>query len=279
MGNVGSKVSRQGYSVDRAADTQLLFSSAFKSAVVLFSGKVTIADLTVPQNIVTHNLGFYPAHYTYIDFGDGILKMMCQQDGIGDDGEGAVFTNTTSLFFQPSAGMPMTGSATIHYFIFNIDLETNYTAPIINTTEEASAGLSGSYGFKASRDGLNVLTAALSDLQVYSGASLASQDVRNQIVHSVTTGTIGAAPDFESIAHSLGYAPMYMVYVKNPTYGYHIVTNSIDFDLDLILLIIFSFPVYESSSSVTEVFFANDAASWAGSRAFSCVIFKDPVTT
>lgn len=202
MGDYGMKVSRQGFDVKTCADHQLLFSSSFKMPVIVQSGTYYVTSPGTTQDIATHNLGFYPVVLSWYTTASAELHM-------GTLYEGPVAVSTTKIFYK---GGSASSNKNIAYFILNVDLEEDYTAPIINTTAASQTAVTTDYGFKVSKDGYDVKTAGLGDLASFSGSSAGGQPVRHQIIHKVGGVTGHVTNTTITIPHGLGYTPMYLVF-------------------------------------------------------------------
>ena len=64
MGNIGAKVSRINADVSTVSDDQLVYSSSWPSAKILYSGLATV-DAASNHVIVTHSLGYQPMFLIY----------------------------------------------------------------------------------------------------------------------------------------------------------------------------------------------------------------------
>lgn len=227
MGNIGAKVSRINADVSTVSDDQLVYSSSWPSAKILFSGLATV-DAGSSHTIVTHGLGYEPMFLIYRV--SGATSEFSSYGSIFDGSAVAsVGVNSSELkYFASGFG---SGNVSFYYIVLDIPLLTDFTADILNTSPDLSAPIGvgpGDYGIKVALDGRSVDSTDLRDFAVHSAAG-------NINVHRVghgaaTDAAITAAPPAKqfSLSHSLGYEPLALCYINygangSPTFdsGYY----------------------------------------------------------
>lgn len=205
----GIKLSQTGRDIDSAGDAELIFNSSWPTVKVVFSGQF---NALVPERVVLyeHNLGYTPAfmHYTIdraSDFRDGKFEIFRE----------IVSADKKNIYWNPGAGG---GPFTIKMglVIYDIDLEKNFSAPVIKTG--ASSGLTASkdFGIKLTKEGKDTSSSRLEDYIIHSAA-------RSPMVHSVTNVTpndVGVGGQKRhTFTHDLPYNPVFMVYLQTATRG------------------------------------------------------------
>jgi len=212
MGNYGIKVSRAGYDVFNCSDRQLLFSSAFPSLNVIYSGTRTGIVNGQSYDLKVHNLGYIPAFFA-----------ITRQDGASapervfmDMPE--IRMSSSKLWWDDSKG-GASGTATVSWWIFARTISESFTAPKIQTTDDTQGSYGKNYGLKVSKTGKSVYSSDQADLAMSSGVSVANSPIRHQIVHKTGTSSVNHTAT-KSIAHGLGYRPMFIVYRKESSQYY-----------------------------------------------------------
>ncbi len=185
MGDYGIKVSQRGFDVKTCADKDLLFSSSFPTLNILFEGEKTVSSSG--DVIFQHNLGYYPLCLVY-DMSDGTLQLT--QVGI---------TKSTIEYRVPSA------TKQYRYYVFNWNLETNYTSPIKGNTSTIGSIIKD-FGIKISKLGHDIKNAELKDQVLNSGG-------RIPMIHQAGYGSSASGVNV-TITHDLGYIPMFLDYVN-----------------------------------------------------------------
>jgi len=196
MADWGMKVSRQGYDVQTCADQNLLFSSSFKMPSYIYHN--TFNGNGSQQDIYTHSLNYIPACLVFSKQSTNQIQLT------------SYFGITPTKIFDMGGGI----STSFSYFILNIDLEEDYTAPIVNATGSSQGAYNSDWGFKVSKDGVDVKTAELQDLISFSGSSAGGYPVRHQIVQKVGGHANHSTNTTIPINHGLTYAPMFYIYRK-----------------------------------------------------------------
>jgi len=157
MADYGLKVSKIGFDVTTAADSDLVYSSKFNGWKILSKGSVA---LSVVQANVAHGLSFEPAailYHTYTDLEGNSGKYVIagfDQMGVSSGGaQGAAYW-TTSTNLSAIATQNYTG----YYFIF------------VDPAQTASGNASSikDYGIKISQPGFDTATAKDSELSMTS---------------------------------------------------------------------------------------------------------------
>lgn len=255
MGDFGVKVSQRGYGVD-TKDFKLLYSSAWPLLTILEQG--SFSNKAPGSTLVAHNLGYNPMflifhdHQNSTDYSNGIgaAGQVHMIDGFNAN----VFGINDSVLGYASTA---TGSRSGYYFIFQVDLEDDYTAPNVNTgtISDSPDSQDKDYGIKASKDGEDVSSTDLRDFALHSAT-------RSPMVDSVTTGTKAAGSTPITINHSLGYAPWPLSYAK--------LTSGA-----------FSPSRYQMLTTASDSFVTSDATNVNTTIPYACdysiVILKDPL--
>lgn len=211
MGDFGAKVSRRGYDINTAKDYQQNYNSGFPMIPIVATGTFSQANNSA-ATIATHSLGFSPMFVILHDdtatgsFGNGAV------------GESHMINNFLNNLFEMNDSIlshnGLGGASTTvgRYYIFGIDLEQSFTAPIVNsgTNDEVNEDAK-SYGIKVAKEGKDVSSDDLRDFTIHSGT-------RAPLIHSVTYGTHTAATT-ETIDHNLGYIPFPFYYWKSQSVG------------------------------------------------------------
>lgn len=205
MSNVGIRVSRKGYDVQTASDSQLLFSSSWPLLKIEKQGSFTTNDVTVAETVYTHNLGYKP-FFMIFETTDGNSRTC---DPFFDGTQFGV--NTTELKFFGS--YLRTGAKSFYYYIFRLPLTTNYTAPIVNQTDVTKSVVEN-YGFKITKEGKSTDSTDMRDYILHSSC-------RSPMVHSVKYATSefnGTDYDVTS-THLLSYQPWFRCFYNQADIG------------------------------------------------------------
>lgn len=210
MANYGFKVSKTGYDVRTTEDKNLVFSSAFNTLKVYKKGNLSITTdgSGNATTDVTHGLGFAPAFKVFVkdgsdyypdpstvnrNFGNSFFKLHA-------------YTDSTKLYFQASGA---TASTTYHlkYYIF-ADLAQSFSG--------TSVSLSNDYGIKVAKPGVNVADAEVYELLYSSSFPVLKFDDLKVGSFTMNLAAINCtdSPNTQStstsIAHGLGYPPMFL---------------------------------------------------------------------
>jgi hypothetical protein len=202
----GAKFSQIGVDISRASDHELHFNSEWPTVHILQGGKVTTTVMGggVGSIFYEHGLGFTPAFlpYTY----DSIT------------GEFEIFRAIMTIdkryirWYAPGGGGGGAGDVTYGIMIFNIDLESPYTAPSINPNPQTVGGDGVEVGMKFAIEGEDVKSKDMQNFKANTGA-------RAPLIHAVAhgkgtiPGTTSVLRDFE-YTHNLPYNPMFIPYIE-----------------------------------------------------------------
>lgn len=204
MGDFGAKVSQRGYSVTSAKDYQLEYNSGFPMIPIIKEQAFTVTN-NVGGTIATHSLLFHPM---FLIFHDDRTTGSFGTGAVGQSHMTNNFLNnlyTANLTTIAHSGLGGATSTTGKCYVFGIDLEKNFTAPIIEsgTGDEENTGAKN-YGIRVSKDGKDVFSEDLRDFTIHSGT-------RAPLIHSVTYGTHTAGATV-TVTHNLGYIPFPFLY-------------------------------------------------------------------
>lgn len=205
MGDIGIKVSLPGYDVRGCPDYKLMVNSAWPALKIFSIGTVTINNPSNDQDIVTHNLNFYPLFLIW--------------DVVSSKGYPTNFTyqfvhvNKSKLKWKGDAVWG-TNPIIISYIICANNLEKLYISTISNIINVPSQTDNANFGLKASLDNKNIDSADIRDYSMHSKCL-------NFLVHKSIYGTNQNTPiggpfymiDL-AIPHNLGYSPLTMLYLK-----------------------------------------------------------------
>jgi len=118
------------------------------------------------------------------------------------------------------------GTITGRYYIFGIDLETDFTAPILSSgTDTDTPTGSTNFGIKVTKPGKDVSSTDLRDFVIHSGT-------RSPLVHLVKNGdyTVWDSTGYISVFHGLGYAPFMFFYRKYGSIWQQVPNQSVSTD-------------------------------------------------
>lgn len=230
------------YDARTAADYLLNFNSDWPL--------LKLHETGVFSGTVTHNLGYPPFHT--LATSDGRIDQFASNYGV----------NSTSLARSSGAGSP-------RYFIFRLDLTTNFTAPNLETSTASNSG-SADYVFKMTKPGKSTDSTDLRDFALHS-------NTRSPALHSVNHGTMsntGGGLGWErTVTHNLGYTPIAFAFIKPGT-------NALALPTDRYLIV--SPPVGVTSFyytvSSTSIYVTADNIDITDTPSVSVVILKDPFT-
>lgn len=209
------KLAQPGYDAKTTGDENLIFSSKWPLLKIYQQGSFTIADVTQTTTIATHDLGFAPMFWwfsnqdiTAWENGFNISYPSANRsEFFGPTGGGTVSVSNTKLQWNPTA-FTATGSFTGYYYIFAIDIGTQFTAPI-NRVGGGPAVNSLKFKMKLAKPTFNTKDATLKDYVIHS-------DCRSPLVHSINPGTVNTALGGGifgfTVTHNLSYLPMFFGY-------------------------------------------------------------------
>lgn len=212
MADIGAKVSRVNVDVATASDDQLMFSSGWPSAKILYKGLATVnaASSTV---VVQHDLGYVPTFLVYRV--SGATSEFSSYGSVFDGSAVAyVGANTTQLkYFASGFG---SGNVSFYYYILDIPVDRSFTAEVKNSNPDVTAPIGvgpGDYGLKVALDGADVSSTDLRDFAVHSAAGNLNVQMTGNGVPFETATTAGAPAVQYRINHGLGYEPLALCYV------------------------------------------------------------------
>lgn len=196
---IGMRVAQRGSDAATSPDYKMAFSTSWPQLPILKKGQF-VSDGTF-QVIDNHGLGYVPAFMVFIDNATPDLATR-----IADGSENPNFgMDENSLAISSS----LTAGAKGHYYIFALDIEKNFTAPILETGDAGKQqGRTESQGVRFTQDGKDAASKDLRDFSVHS-------NTRPWVIHKVSTGrkAVGGSQAIP-IPHELGYAPFYLGFVK-----------------------------------------------------------------
>lgn len=206
MSNWGIRVSQKGYDAQTASDSQLLFSSSWPLLKIEAQGAFTTSLVENSATVYSHNLGYKP-FFMIFETTDGKNRVAT---GLLDGDRFGV--NTTELKFFGST--LRTGAASFYYYVFRLPLTTDYTAPIINQTDDSQI-IVDDYGFKIAKVGSDISSTDYRDYVLHSSA-------RSPMIHKVEYSELnvfdGTYYSFTSF-HDLSYTPWFRSFYNQADIG------------------------------------------------------------
>lgn len=224
----GLKISTPNNSVETQSDAALAFTSKYPSLKLIKSGdlSVTTDGSGNGTNQVAHNLGFAPAYFAFqkktvqwttldaSSYSNGYVS----DPGIGNQWGGGyhhylhVYTDGTNVYLQ-AKGAAVSTTYTIHYLLF-MDLAESYSG------NDVAVG--NDYGFKVSRDGIDVRSAKQHQLSYssryktiqYYDVSYKTTTLTLPIMYASPIDTPQEEGTYVDINHGLGYPPFFMAFFR-----------------------------------------------------------------
>jgi len=192
------KVSKAGNDASRCADYNLLFDNRWKTMKVLAQDEITIIDTGSSGSalLFTHNLGYYPAFMVFVVDANGSNPpdYLVSKAVQCTDTELRWYHNGDSL-----------GSITLYFYVFLNNLEEVIDGTDINIiadTDESVRKIESRFGIsKPDYD----TASPPKDL-------IAASAYSSFAIHKVSTGT--KSNDILTLAHDLGYYPMFLIFGK-----------------------------------------------------------------
>jgi hypothetical protein len=262
------KLAQPGFDVKTTGDENLVFNSNWPLLKIYKSGSYTISNLNNNQTITTHDLGYIPFIWFFsnatIDSWTNVGPFSSAQrsEYQGDLAGGYLNITKDKLQFLTAGGGSAVGSISIFYYIFALDLDVAFKAPIIKVGGQSSVRSQRTV-FKIAKPTKDITSARLEDYIIHSQA-------RSPLIHSVTPGNptadATAAGGYSLTApHHLGYVPMFFSFGRNNTGigedGY--------------------IPLYTNSTSLVNTTADSDVVKYldiTSTRKISIVVLKDPIT-
>ena len=235
--------------------------------LVIASGTFGLASAG-DQTIYTHNLGYVPIAFPLVNgyWASGGDNGTCDWDCSTLQDDGSIFIDDTKIWYKSNS---FGSGKNVTYLVLGVDLETDITYQNIDTVDDAIGTINNNYGFKVSKITKDVLTAGLADLASFSGTSSFGTSVRHQIIHSVGGYENLTSGSTLTIAHNLGYKPMFLFYVDSGVDGFFIEQISYRVEADATLTI-----TNRCYADNTNIYFVNNSG---GTWSLRYVIFKDPL--
>lgn len=245
----GIKISQPGKDVQDSGDAELLFSSSWPVPKIVFQGElngsVDFAGGTT-VTVIKHPFGYVPMFIPYqVISGEFHLFR-------------AIISADNKNIYYTSPG-PIGGFGLVRFglFIFDVDIEKNFEAPVVNTGTSSSAGVDRNFGIKLSKEGKDTDSTDLRDFIIHSST-------RSPLLHAVSSGyakepgSSGLLVSY-SYKHTLPYTPMFLAYAQNIAVdgAYTLINN------------------FAGLSSIKDVITIEDLAVSTNPKA-SIVVLKDP---
>lgn len=203
------KLAQPGFDVKTSGDENLIYNSKWPLLPIYKAGGVLIDRVESTQVLAEHDLPFIPMFWYFANTTIGSWENLTiardtRAEFFGPIGDGTLSMTDKKLTLTASAFPFASGPAQIYYYIFAIDLDKEFKAPIINVG--AIQGGGGSREFKIAKPGKSVESNNLDDYILHSRA-------RSPLVHSVTPGKVTGGEFI--VTHNLGYSPMFFAYTKS----------------------------------------------------------------
>lgn len=206
----GIRVAQSGFKVSDP-DYRQAYSSEWPVLNIVASG---FGAYAVGEKIYEHNLGYFPAFLWFTDRRNNTQTVGTSSfpDGFDDD---VHITNEGLYHTSPSSQSVLN----IRWYIFNIDIEQQFTAPTVETGSDETYGAKEELGVRFSRSGKTIRSRRFIDQTVRSDALI-------PLIHSVNPGVNDGD---RVIKHDLGYPPKALGYVYDPSSGgYKIGVSALD---------------------------------------------------
>lgn len=177
-----------GYDVGTTIDYLLSFDASWPllktNSTAVFGGAVT------------HGLGYPPFHIMASTFvAGGVDEFAGTNENYG--------VSTTQLDRTSGAGTP-------RYYIFRLDLTTNFTAPIISGST-VQTGAANNYVFKVTKPTKSTSSTDMRDFSLHSNTR---SPMIHMVNHGATTNTGGGLGRERTVAHGLGYTPLAFAFIQ-----------------------------------------------------------------
>lgn len=198
----GIRVAQSGFKVSDP-DYRQAYSSEWPVLNVVATG---YGAFLKGEEIVRHNLGYYPAFLLFIDRAVNVqtLGTSSALDGFNDD----FHVTKEGLFHTSNSTINV---ANIRYYIFNIDLEQKLESPNIELGDvETFRNKSEDTGVRFARSGKTLKSRRFIDQNIRDDAII-------PLIHSVTPGSNRSITT--TVTHDLGYPPKVFAYVFDPGAG------------------------------------------------------------
>lgn len=225
MSRMVVKLAQPGFDVKTAGDENLIYNSNWPLLKIYKTGSFTSNNIGATLGIITeitqHDLGYVPMFWIYSN--QPIESWSLTQTaalGNRSDYIGQVNfvipTMSRNRLTITSNVSSLNNYISFRYYIFALDLDKQYTAPIIKVGNQ-TAGKRGKSVFKLAKSGKDINSPNLNDYAIHS-------DARSPLIHSVNPGIvnedIGGGSYAFTIYHNLGYAPMFFGYLKGASGSY-----------------------------------------------------------
>lgn len=210
----GLRIAQKGYDVKTCEDFHLAFSSSWPLLKIHETGTFTIPDATLDVTIATHNLGYTPLFWVFVNsqYVDAAYYPV-GGSRIAEPGANQFLAmNATDLKWQGASRGASAGVVTGRYYIFRYDNQTTFTAPIVNTATVSAGSVVNDYGFKVAKQGKSINSTDLRDYVIHSGT-------RSPMVHMTGHGSFGGGGGTITVTHDLGYLPLYFTWAKITAFG------------------------------------------------------------
>lgn len=214
MGDWGIKLSLPGADVRTAPDSSLIFSSSWPNLKIATNVFIPTASATFVNGVspvYKHNLGFVPLFVPYgnnpgITGGQGNTGV--QQ--VANISRQNISADNQSIYFIDTGGA--TGYPDIGLYVYYVDIEKPYTAPVVNVGSSTTIARSSDWGIKASKPNKNINSTDMRDFTIHSSS-------RAPMLHAVAPGiTQASGSNFAfSYTHDLDYTPIFFAYVQVPS--------------------------------------------------------------
>jgi hypothetical protein len=226
--NYGLKISTPNNDTSTQTDDLLAFTSKYPSLKLIKSGDIQVTTDGSGNGVayVTHSLGFAPAYFAFqkrtvqwttldaSSYNNGYVP----DPGMGNQWGGDyhhllhVYTDSTKIYLE-AKGAAASTTYTVHYLLF-ADLAEDYSGSDISSNNN--------YGFKVSRDGIDVRNAKQYQLGYssryksiqYYGVSYKTTTLTLPIMFASPVDSPQEEGTYVDIAHGLGYPPFFLAFYK-----------------------------------------------------------------
>lgn len=197
----GIRIAQSGFDV-KDPDYRQAYSSEWPVLNIVATG---YGSYQAGEEIYRHNLGYFPAFLWFVDRrnNEQIVGSSSFPDGFDDD----VHITESGLFHSSNSTQAVLN---IRWYIFNIDIEKQFTAPTVQTGDDQTFGSKETQGIQFARQGKTLEARRYIDRTIRSDALI-------PLIHSVNPGVNDSLT--RTVPHDLGYPPKVLGYAYSSGIG------------------------------------------------------------
>lgn len=212
------KLAQPGHDVQTAGDGDLIYNSNWPLLKIVGQGTVKLGsgenDVLIP-----HNLGYAPMYWIFSNnllnnWLTGTTPVITLRSEFNAQIGYTVASSEKN--FEVTTDASFVGPAQLYYYLFALDLNTVYNAPIINLGKQPQ-GTPPTNVFKLAKPGKSISSSRLEDYTIHSHA-------RSPMIHAVYPAVAVVNADLAHgqgfvFYHNLGYVPIYFLYRQGTVTG------------------------------------------------------------